>query len=59
MSQSIDTTALTPDQRTLVALVSTPPYSNTTLACVLPTLFAGCTLITIAKFHSQRYLELA
>ena len=42
-----------------VALVSTPLYSNTTLVCVLPTLFAGGTLITMAKFHSQRYLELA
>ena len=42
-----------------VTLISTPLYSNTTLVCALPTLFGGGTLVSMAKFDSRRYLELA
>ncbi|ASK35781.1 4-coumarate--CoA ligase [Alcanivorax sp. N3-2A] len=42
-----------------VNLISTPLYSNTTLVSVLPTLFGGGTLVTMGKFDSHRWLELA
>ncbi|KEF29975.1 Long-chain-fatty-acid--CoA ligase [Marinobacter nitratireducens] len=42
-----------------VNLVSTPLYSNTTLVSVLPTLFHGGTLVTMAKFDAHRFLSLA
>lgn len=42
-----------------VNLVSTPLYSNTTLVSVLPTLFHGGTLVTMAKFDAHRFLRLA
>ncbi|MBL7251046.1 class I adenylate-forming enzyme family protein [Alloalcanivorax marinus] len=42
-----------------VTLVSTPLYSNTTLVAVLPTLFGGGTIVSMAKFNAHRFLELA
>ncbi|WP_166268815.1 class I adenylate-forming enzyme family protein [Marinobacter caseinilyticus] len=42
-----------------INLVSTPLYSNTTLVSALPTLFNGGTLVLMAKFDAQRFLELA
>lgn len=42
-----------------INLVSTPLYSNTTLVSVLPTLFYGGTLVLMAKFDAERFLELA
>ena len=44
---------------TAVNLVSTPLYSNTTLVSVLPTLFGGGTIVSMAKFAAHRFLELA
>ena len=44
---------------TAVNLVSTPLYSNTTLVSVLPTLFGGGTIVSMAKFDAHRFLELA
>ncbi len=45
-----------PGQKTLV---STPLYSNTTLALVMPTLAYGGTLHMMPKFDAGRYLEIA
>ncbi|MBM7332161.1 MAG: class I adenylate-forming enzyme family protein [Alcanivorax sp.] len=45
--------------RDAVTLVSTPLYSNTTLVAVLPTLFGGGTIVSMAKFNAHRFLELA
>jgi acyl-CoA synthetase (AMP-forming)/AMP-acid ligase II len=45
-----------PGQKTLL---STPLYSNTTLALVMPTLAYGGTLHMMPKFDSARYLEIA
>ncbi len=45
-----------PGQKTLL---STPLYSNTTLALVMPTLAYGGTLHMMPKFDSRRYLEIA
>ncbi|MDX9686675.1 class I adenylate-forming enzyme family protein [Halopseudomonas formosensis] len=42
-----------------VTLMSTPLYSNTTLVSFLPTIGLGGTLVLMAKFDAQRYLELA
>jgi acyl-CoA synthetase (AMP-forming)/AMP-acid ligase II len=41
------------------SLISTPLYSNTTLALVMPTLAYGGTLHIMPKFAAQTYLELA
>src|SRR5690606_9477397 len=41
-----------------VTLMSTPLYSNTTLVSFLPTIGLGGTLVLMAKFDAQRYLEL-
>ena len=45
-----------PEQKTLL---STPLYSNTTLALVMPTLAYGGTLHLMPKFDAGRYLEIA
>ncbi len=45
-----------PGQKTLL---STPLYSNTTLALVMPTLAYGGTLHLMPKFDAGRYLEIA
>lgn len=45
-----------PGQKTLL---STPLYSNTTLALVMPTLAYGGTLHMMPKFDAGRYLEIA
>ena len=45
-----------PGQKTLL---STPLYSNTTLALVMPTLAYGGTLHMMPKFDAARYLEIA
>ena len=42
-----------------VTLMSTPLYSNTTLVSFLPTIGLGGTLVLMAKFDAQRYLQLA
>ena len=42
-----------------VSLISTPLYSNTTLALVMPTLAYGGTLLIMPKFEAGRYLEIA
>ena len=42
-----------------VSLLSTPLYSNTTLAVFLPTMAYGGTAILMRKFDCQRWLELA
>ncbi len=42
-----------------VSLTSTPLYSNTTLALVMPTLAYGGTLLIMPKFDAARYLEIA
>jgi long-chain acyl-CoA synthetase len=44
---------------TAVSLISTPLYSNTTLASVLPTLSVGGTLVLMKKFDAQRFVQLA
>ena len=44
---------------TSVSLISTPLYSNTTLASVLPTLSVGGTLVLMKKFDAQRFVQLA
>ncbi|HEY3657456.1 MAG TPA: class I adenylate-forming enzyme family protein [Steroidobacteraceae bacterium] len=44
---------------TSVSLISTPLYSNTTLASVLPTLSLGGTLVLMKKFDAQRFVQLA
>lgn len=42
-----------------ISLISTPLYSNTTLVCFFPTIGLGGTVILMAKFDANRYLELA
>jgi long-chain acyl-CoA synthetase len=44
---------------TAVSLISTPLYSNTTLASVLPTLSVGGTLVLMKKFDAQCFVQLA
>lgn len=41
-----------------VTIVATPLYSNTSLVSALPTLAGGGTLVLMAKFDEQRFLEL-
>ena len=41
-----------------VAILSTPPYSNTTLISLLPALASGATCVLMPKFDARRYLEL-
>jgi acyl-CoA synthetase (AMP-forming)/AMP-acid ligase II len=41
------------------SLISTPFYSNTTLALVMPSLAYGGTLHMMAKFDAARYLQIA
>jgi acyl-CoA synthetase (AMP-forming)/AMP-acid ligase II len=41
-----------------VTLLSTPLYSNTTLASMLPALAGGATCVLMAKFDARHYLEL-
>lgn len=42
-----------------VTLVSTPLYSNTTMAALLPTLALGGTLVLLPKFSAEAFLDLA
>lgn len=42
-----------------VTLISTPPYSNTTLVCFFPTLGSGGCVVLMAKFDATEYLALA
>jgi long-chain acyl-CoA synthetase len=42
-----------------VTMVSTPLYSNTTLVSVFPTLAMGGTLVMMAKFDVDKFLQLA
>ncbi len=42
-----------------VSLVSTPLYSNTTLASLFPALAGGGRLVLMKKFDARRFLELA
>lgn len=42
-----------------VTILSTPLYSNTTMACFLPTLATGGTSVFMRKFDARRFLELA
>lgn len=42
-----------------VSLLSTPLYSNTTLAVFIPTMAYGGTAVLMRKFDCQRWLELA
>jgi long-chain acyl-CoA synthetase len=42
-----------------VTLVATPPYSNTTLVVVIPTLARGGALVLLSKFDCASYLALA
>jgi acyl-CoA synthetase (AMP-forming)/AMP-acid ligase II len=42
-----------------VTLVATPLYSNTTLVSVIPTLAWGGTLVLMAKFDAERFLQLS
>ena len=46
----------TPDA---VTMVSTPLYSNTTLVSVFPTLYMGGTLVMMAKFDVEKFLQLS
>ncbi len=46
----------TPDA---ITLVSTPPYSNTTLVSLIPCLAWGGTAVLLRKFSTRAYLELA
>ena len=46
----------TPDA---VTMVSTPLYSNTTLVSVFPTLAMGGTLVMMAKFDVEKFLQLS
>ncbi|WP_372018926.1 class I adenylate-forming enzyme family protein [Tistrella mobilis] len=41
------------------SLISTPLYSNTTLFLALPTLASGATLISMSRFDTTRFLEVA
>src|SRR5206468_1961891 len=42
-----------------VTLISTPLHSNTTLVSFLPAVALGGTVVLMAKFDVERYLELA
>jgi long-chain acyl-CoA synthetase len=42
-----------------ITVIATPLYSNTTLVAFLPTLARGGTVVLMAKFDAQKYLELA
>lgn len=42
-----------------VTILSTPLYSNTTMACFLPTIASGGTTVLMKKFEARRFLELA
>jgi long-chain acyl-CoA synthetase len=42
-----------------VTILSTPLYSNTTMACFLPTIASGGTSVFMGKFDARRFLELA
>ena len=42
-----------------VTLLSTPLYSNTTMACFLPTIASGGTSVFMKKFNPRGFLELA
>jgi acyl-CoA synthetase (AMP-forming)/AMP-acid ligase II len=42
-----------------VTLLSTPLYSNTTMACFLPTLGSGGTAVMMKKFNALGFLQLA
>jgi acyl-CoA synthetase (AMP-forming)/AMP-acid ligase II len=42
-----------------VALIATPLYSNTTLACLVPTLARGGCAVLMPKFDALQYLRLA
>jgi long-chain acyl-CoA synthetase len=42
-----------------VVLLSTPLYSNTTLAAFVPAVAAGARVVLMAKFDARRFLELA
>lgn len=42
-----------------ITLVSTPLYSNTTMAALLPTLALGGTLVLLPKFSAEAFLDLA
>jgi long-chain acyl-CoA synthetase len=42
-----------------VTMVSTPLYSNTTLVSVFPTLAMGGTLVMMAKFDVEKFLQLS
>jgi long-chain acyl-CoA synthetase len=42
-----------------VTILSTPLYSNTTMACFLPTIASGGTSVFMKKFDAQRFLDLA
>ena len=42
-----------------VTILSTPLYSNTTMACFLPTIASGGTSVFMKKFDAKRFLELA
>lgn len=45
--------------RDAVVLLSTPLYSNTTLATFVPSVAAGACIVLMAKFDARRFLELA
>lgn len=42
-----------------ITLLSTPLYSNTTLVSFFPTVALGGTVVLMAKFDSEKYLQLA
>jgi acyl-CoA synthetase (AMP-forming)/AMP-acid ligase II len=42
-----------------VTILSTPLYSNTTMACFLPTIASGGTSVFMKKFDAKRFLDLA
>jgi long-chain acyl-CoA synthetase len=42
-----------------VTILSTPLYSNTTMACFLPTIASGGTSVFMKKFDARGFLELA
>jgi acyl-CoA synthetase (AMP-forming)/AMP-acid ligase II len=42
-----------------VTILSTPLYSNTTMACFLPTIGSGGTTVLMKKFNALGFLELA
>ncbi|WP_372502008.1 AMP-binding protein [Tistrella mobilis] len=55
-TRRIQTMGFGPDT---VSIVSTPIYSNTTLAALLPTVLFGGLAVLMAKFDAGRFLELA